>query len=144
VRGPDASLPSAIGDIWAADRHHRSGSSLSGSSGKSPDARHSRDARPSARSMASATAPEERVTMLVPVGRRLVDGPADLLPRLEPPTLQGQRPQDLPPRLDPVEVRRVRRLEDEVKKSDYAVGFRITVSRSQPDQLSPPIHILLP
>src|SRR5262249_41192989 len=64
--------------------------------------------------MAAAPAPDERMPMLVPVGRRLGHRAADLLPRLEPPALQGQRPQHLPPRLDQVEVRRVLRLEDEL------------------------------
>jgi hypothetical protein len=45
--------------------------------------------------------------MLVPVGRRLVHGSVDLLPSLEPPTLQGQLPQDSPPRLDRVQAHRV-------------------------------------
>jgi hypothetical protein len=78
------------------------GAPLSGSYGKSPDAGLTRDPRPPP-PMTSATSPGERVTMLVPIGGRLVHGSADLLPRLEPPTLQGQRTQDLPPRLDQVQ-----------------------------------------
>jgi hypothetical protein len=64
--------------------------------------------------MASAVAPDERMPMPVPVGRRLVDGPAHLLPRLEPTPLQRQRLEHLPPRLDQVQVRGVHRLEDEL------------------------------
>ena len=88
--------------------------SLSGSSGKSPDTRDGRDPRPASRPVAPPAAPDERVAVLVPVRRRLLDRPADLLPGLEPPPLQRQRLQHLPPRLDQVQVRRVLRLEDEL------------------------------
>ena len=45
---------------------------------------------------ASAT-PDERVAMPVPVRRRPLDRPADLLPGLEPPPLQRQALEHLPP-----------------------------------------------
>lgn len=49
-----------------------------------------RDPRSPSEPIASATAPVERMTMPVPADRRLVHRQAGLLPRLEPPTLQGQ------------------------------------------------------
>src|SRR5262249_19208646 len=90
------------------------GLSLSGASGKSPDARYRGYPRPASRSVATAAPPDERMAVLVPVGRRFFDGLADVLPRLEPTPFQRQRAQHLPPRLDQVQVRRVLRLEDEL------------------------------
>src|SRR6266496_2795869 len=76
------------------------------------------DAWPAARAVATAPAPDEGMTMGVPVLRRFVDGLADLVPGLEAATLQRQRPQDLPPRLDQVQVGGVGRLEDELPRSE--------------------------
>src|SRR5512142_3024166 len=89
-------------------------SCLSGSSGKSPDTRERRDPRPSPRPVPTTAAPEERVPMVVPVGRGFLDRTTDLLPRLEPTPLQCQTPQHLPPRLDQIQVGRVLGLEDEL------------------------------
>src|SRR5437762_3394428 len=61
---------------------------LSGSSGKSPDAGDGGDPRLTSRLMAPSPTPDERVPVLVPVGRRLLDRATDLLPRLESPTFQ--------------------------------------------------------
>ena len=73
--------------------------------------------------------PDEGRAVLVPVGRRLGHRTAHLLPTLEPPSLQRQRPQHMPPRLDRVQVRRVLRLEDELptrlpKREQQHVGRR--------------------
>src|SRR4051812_12259155 len=87
---------------------------LSGSSGKSPDTGDNRDAWLSPWPVPPPSSPDERVAMVVPGGRRLLDRPADLLPGLEPPPVQGQRLEHLPPRLDQVQIRRVFRLEDEL------------------------------
>jgi hypothetical protein len=76
---------------------------LTGSCGMCPDAGNGRDPWSASRSVSQA-APDKRVTVLVPAGRRLLDGLADLLPRLEPPPLQRQRLEHLAPRLDRVEV----------------------------------------
>src|SRR3954468_2912976 len=75
---------------------------ISGSSGKSPDTREDRDPRPTTWPVPPPPAPDERVTVPVPVRRRLLDRPADLRPGLEPPTLQRQTLEHLPPRLDQV------------------------------------------
>src|SRR4051794_6242724 len=87
---------------------------LIGSSGKSSDTWDRRDSRPSPRTVSTTSAPDERVAMLIPVDRRLLHRAADLLPALEPTTLQRQTAQHLPPRLDQVQVRRILRLEDEL------------------------------
>ena len=83
--------------------------------------------------MTAPPAPDERVPVRVPVRRRLLDRPADLLPSLEPPALQRQAPEHLPPRLDQVQVRRVLRLEDELPPR---MRQRRTAARRSPDGLA--------
>jgi hypothetical protein len=63
--------------------------------------------------MAPSTAPEERVLVLVPVGRGAFGSLHDLGPGLEPAALQSQGAEHLPPRFDPVEVSGIGGLEDE-------------------------------
>src|SRR5207237_7033532 len=62
------------------------------------------DARASARLMAAAPFPEERVLMLVPVGGRVCDRLGELLAGREAPALAGERAENLPPGLDQIEV----------------------------------------
>src|SRR3954449_7319102 len=64
--------------------------------------------------MTPATAPDEGMFVLVPVGGCAFDGLRDLGPGLEAAPFEGQRAQDLPPRLDQVQVGRVLGLEDEL------------------------------
>ena len=77
------------------------------------DARDGSDAGCSPGPVPATPTPHERVAVGVPVHRRPLHGRLDLLPRLEPPTLESQRPEHLPPRFDQVQVRRARRLDDE-------------------------------
>src|SRR5215204_2507170 len=58
--------------------------------------------------------PDEWVPVGIPVHCRFLHRGGDLIPRLEPPALQGQRSQDLPPRLDQVQVGCRDRLEHEL------------------------------
>src|SRR3954470_19573861 len=51
-------------------------------------------------------APDEGMTVRIPVRRRLRNGGGELVPGLEATPGQGERAQDLPPRLNQVEVRR--------------------------------------
>src|SRR5215208_3121846 len=64
--------------------------------------------------MTPATAPDEGMFVLIPVGGCAFDGLLDLGPGLEASTLQRQGAQDLPPGLDQVQVGRVLGLEDEL------------------------------
>src|SRR3954451_21003437 len=64
--------------------------------------------------MTPATAPDEGMSVLVPVGGCAFDGLRDLGPGLEASALQRQGAQDLPPGLDQVQVGRVLGLEDEL------------------------------
>src|SRR3954469_327089 len=64
--------------------------------------------------MTPATAPDEGMLVLVPVGGCAFDGLFDLGPGLEASTLQRQGAHDLPPGLDQVQVGRVLGLEDEL------------------------------
>src|SRR4051812_3692226 len=88
--------------------------SLSGSSGNCSDSWWGGDSGRATRPVTTPATPDERVTVLVPVGRRRRDRLANRLPRLEPTPLQRQRSQHFPPWLDQVEIRRVLRLEDEL------------------------------
>src|SRR3954454_6581102 len=72
------------------------------------------DAEPARRAMAPATAPDERVLVLVPVGGGTLDGLLDLGPGVEAPSFDGERAQHLPPRLDEVQVGRIFWLEHEL------------------------------
>lgn len=56
--------------------------------------------------------------MAVPIRTCFDDRVLDRLPRQELPPLERQRFQDLPPRLDQVQIRRICRLEDELKSAD--------------------------
>src|SRR3954469_3153152 len=76
--------------------------------------RHGGDARAAALTMAAASAPDEGVLVLVPVGRGPFDGAPDLDPSVEAASLQGQGAQHLPPGLDQVQVGGVLGLEDEL------------------------------
>src|SRR3954462_6929572 len=64
--------------------------------------------------MTPATAPDEGMFVLVPVGGCAFDGLRDLGPGLEAAPFEGQGAQDLPPGLDQVQVGRVLGLEDEL------------------------------
>src|SRR4051794_29558663 len=64
--------------------------------------------------MTPATAPDEGMFVLVPVGGCAFDGLRDLGPGLEASALQRQGAHDLPPGLDQVQVGRVFGLEDEL------------------------------
>src|SRR5262245_45145 len=77
---------------------------LNGSSAKSPDTGHGGHTGGALRPVPPPVAPDERVPVGVPVTGRPLHGRLDLRPRLEPPVLEGQRPQHLPPRLDQVPV----------------------------------------
>ena len=85
---------------------------LSGSSGKSGSFWEEGDARLAAWLMATPAAPDEGVSVGVPVGRRSHYGLNDLLPGLKAPALERQRAQHLPPWLDQVEIGGVLGLED--------------------------------
>src|SRR3954451_12996532 len=84
---------------------------LNGSSGKLCGVGQERDAGPAVRAMAPPLAPDEGMTVRIPVLRCLRNGGGDLVPGLEATPGQGERAQDLPPGLNQVEVRRVFRLE---------------------------------
>src|SRR5690349_6732517 len=64
--------------------------------------------------MTPATAPDEGMLVLVPVGGCAFDGVRDLGPGLEAAAFQRQGAQDLPPGLDQVQVGSVLGLEDEL------------------------------
>src|SRR5260370_37992474 len=72
------------------------------------------DAGVTTRAMQVSAAPDEGMTMGVPVPGRGRNGCADLVPRLEALPLERQRAQDLPPRFDQIQVRGVFGLEDEL------------------------------
>src|SRR5712692_6226961 len=64
--------------------------------------------------MAAPAAPDEGMTMGVPIGRGGDDGRLELVPGLEAFAFEGERAQGLPPRFDQVEVGGVLGLEDEL------------------------------
>src|SRR5258708_10943274 len=64
--------------------------------------------------MPTAPAPDERMPMLVPVGRGIFDRLNDLLPRLEAAPLQREPAEDLPPRFNQVQIRRTFGLEEKL------------------------------
>jgi len=76
--------------------------------------RHTSDPIPARQAMPAPSAPHEGVTMRVPIRTCFDDRVLDRLPGQKLPPLQCQRFQDLPPRLDQVQIRRIRRLEDEL------------------------------
>lgn len=76
--------------------------------------RHTSDSILSRYAMPTPLAPHEGVTMRVPVGARGNDRLLDCLPGQKLSPLERQRFQNLPPRLDQVQIRRIRRLEDEL------------------------------
>src|SRR4051794_22826116 len=75
---------------------------LSGASAKFLRRGNSGKAETAGRPMTPATAPDERMFVLVPVGGCAFDGVLDLGPGLEASALQRQGAHDLPPGLDQV------------------------------------------
>ena len=64
--------------------------------------------------MPSASPPDERMFVGVPVGGSSLHRLADLGPTREPMALERERAQDFPPRLNQVQIRRIRGLKDEL------------------------------
>ncbi len=64
--------------------------------------------------MASATAPDKGMFVRFPVGRRRLDGLADIGPTFEAAPFECERAQDLPPGFDEVLVGSADRLDDEL------------------------------
>lgn len=90
IGGGFTGFPAAI-HSWTSNNLLSRHRSLSGSSGKSPDSRDGGDSWWTSGTVTTATAPYEGMAMLIPVGRRRRDSPADLLPTLEAFPLQRQR-----------------------------------------------------
>ena len=64
--------------------------------------------------MAAPVPPSKGMTVIVPVGRGLVDSRAKVLPGFEAPTFQGERAQDLPPWFNQVQIGGIDGLKDEL------------------------------
>src|SRR5579859_6788344 len=64
--------------------------------------------------MATTTAPDKGMAMLVPVGGCSLDRAGDLGPTLETTPFERERAEHFPPRLDQVQVGRTLGLEDEL------------------------------